>query len=232
MSLTIVKNATCTFCGCVCDDIELHADGERIVKTKTRLQSSATRWFKNHTAEQLYPDALIDGKEATVDEAVEAAADYPLQRQHAAGLRPEQHHLRGAARGGRAGRADRRRDRQPHLALTRSHRDRRPVGWQGHVHAGRSQEPGRLHHLLGRQPGRVPSAALHQVHAHAEGQVRAQRPQGPHDGAGGHPRDAERQGRRHLPAGPARQGLRGAHHPAGPDQGPAGRPRAASPRPA
>ena len=34
MSLTIVKNATCTFCGCVCDDIELHADGERIVKTK------------------------------------------------------------------------------------------------------------------------------------------------------------------------------------------------------
>ena len=33
-------------------------------------------WFKNHTAEHLYPDALIDGKEATVDEAVEAAADY------------------------------------------------------------------------------------------------------------------------------------------------------------
>ncbi len=34
MSLNIVKNATCTFCGCVCDDIELHADGERIVETK------------------------------------------------------------------------------------------------------------------------------------------------------------------------------------------------------
>ena len=34
MELTVVKNATCTFCGCVCDDIELHADGERIVKTK------------------------------------------------------------------------------------------------------------------------------------------------------------------------------------------------------
>ena len=33
-------------------------------------------WFKNHTAEHLYPDALIDGKEATVDEAVEAAAEY------------------------------------------------------------------------------------------------------------------------------------------------------------
>ena len=61
MTVTIVKNATCTFCGCVCDDIELHAEGDRIVKTQERLQSSATRWFKNHTAEHLYPDALIDG---------------------------------------------------------------------------------------------------------------------------------------------------------------------------
>ena len=42
MTVTIVKNATCTFCGCVCDDIELHADGERIVKTQERLQSWAT----------------------------------------------------------------------------------------------------------------------------------------------------------------------------------------------
>jgi len=31
VTLNVVKNATCTFCGCVCDDIELHADGERIV---------------------------------------------------------------------------------------------------------------------------------------------------------------------------------------------------------
>ncbi len=37
MSLTVVKNATCTFCGCVCDDIELHADGERIVEDQERL---------------------------------------------------------------------------------------------------------------------------------------------------------------------------------------------------
>ena len=75
MSLNIVKNATCTFCGCVCDDIELHAEGERIVKTKGAC-SLGEAWFKNHTAERLYPDALIDGKEATVDDAVKAAADY------------------------------------------------------------------------------------------------------------------------------------------------------------
>ena len=75
MELTVVKNATCTFCGCVCDDIELHADGERITHAKAACVLGAS-WFKNHTAERLYPDALIDGKEATVGEAVEAAADY------------------------------------------------------------------------------------------------------------------------------------------------------------
>ena len=75
MSLTVVPNATCTFCGCVCDDIELHADGERIVKAKNAC-SLGESWFKHHTAERIYPDALIDGKEATVDEAVEAAATY------------------------------------------------------------------------------------------------------------------------------------------------------------
>ena len=73
-ALHVVKNATCTFCGCVCDDIELHANEERIVETK-RACILGEAWFKNHTAERLYPDALIDGKEATVDEAVEVAAD-------------------------------------------------------------------------------------------------------------------------------------------------------------
>jgi formylmethanofuran dehydrogenase subunit B len=77
MSLTIVKHATCTFCGCVCDDIELHAEGEKIVETK-RACSLGESWFKNHTAERLYPDALIDGHPASVDDAVEAAADHLL----------------------------------------------------------------------------------------------------------------------------------------------------------
>jgi formylmethanofuran dehydrogenase subunit B len=67
MSLTVVKHATCTFCGCVCDDIELHAEGDRIVKAKNAC-SLGDAWFKNHTAERLYPDALID--------AIEAAAGY------------------------------------------------------------------------------------------------------------------------------------------------------------
>jgi len=71
----IVKNATCTFCGCVCDDMELHADGDRIVKAKNAC-SLGEAWFKNHTAEHLYPDALIDGEPASLDDAIEAAATF------------------------------------------------------------------------------------------------------------------------------------------------------------
>ena len=75
MTTNIVENATCTFCGCVCDDIELHAEGDRIVKTK-KACGLGEAWFKNHSAERLDPDALIDGDPCSVDEAVEAAAEY------------------------------------------------------------------------------------------------------------------------------------------------------------
>ena len=69
----IVQNATCTFCGCTCDDIELHTEGDRIVKAKKACSLGAA-WFKNHTAERLFPDALVDGKPATVDDAIDVAA--------------------------------------------------------------------------------------------------------------------------------------------------------------
>jgi formylmethanofuran dehydrogenase subunit B len=72
--MDIVRNESCTFCGCVCDDIELHAEGEKIVKAKNAC-SLGEAHFRHHTAERLYPDAMIDGKDATVEEAVEVAAD-------------------------------------------------------------------------------------------------------------------------------------------------------------
>jgi formylmethanofuran dehydrogenase subunit B len=81
--MTVVSHAVCTFCGCTCDDIELHTEGDRIVKAK-RACSLGESWFTYHTAEAHYPPALIDGQPATLDAAVEAAAevlaraDYPL----------------------------------------------------------------------------------------------------------------------------------------------------------
>ena len=72
--VSVTPNATCTFCGCVCDDIELHAQGDRIIKARNAC-TLGEAWFRNHTVERAYPDALIDGKPASVDQAVEAAAD-------------------------------------------------------------------------------------------------------------------------------------------------------------
>ncbi len=74
MNLKVIDNATCTFCGCVCDDIQLHADEMRIHEAK-RACVLGKAWFLNHTADHKYPDALVDGKEATVDEAIELAAE-------------------------------------------------------------------------------------------------------------------------------------------------------------
>ncbi len=83
MDLQVIDNATCTFCGCVCDDIQLHHDEVRIHKAN-KACVLGTAWFLNHTAERLYPDALIDGQPTTLDEAIAEsarilhAADMPL----------------------------------------------------------------------------------------------------------------------------------------------------------
>ncbi len=75
MTLQIIHNATCTACSCVCDDIELHHDDVRIHEAR-RACELGTPWFLNYTTAKNFPAALIDGKEATLDQAVAAAADY------------------------------------------------------------------------------------------------------------------------------------------------------------
>jgi formylmethanofuran dehydrogenase subunit B len=82
-------------CGCVCDDIELHAENNKIVKAKNAC-SLGEAHFKYHTAEHHYPDALIDGKPATVAEAVWVAGRHP----HNANMplvRAQQRHARPRA---------------------------------------------------------------------------------------------------------------------------------------
>ena len=109
MSLNIVQHATCTFCGCVCDDIELHADDDKIVKTKHAC-SLGEAWFRNHTAERLYPDALDRRPAGHGRRRHRSRGRFPLHGTHAIGLWHEQYHLRSAAGGRIAGRAGRRRD--------------------------------------------------------------------------------------------------------------------------
>lgn len=71
-TLKIVKDATCTFCGCVCDDMELHVQGNRIVQAKNACVLGKA-WFFNHHIEN-YPEATIEGRPATYEEAFDVAA--------------------------------------------------------------------------------------------------------------------------------------------------------------
>jgi formylmethanofuran dehydrogenase subunit B len=72
--IRIVNDATCTFCGCVCDDIVLTVDTEqhRITKSQNACVLGKA-WFKEHGIEAR-PHALIGGREASTEEAVEEAA--------------------------------------------------------------------------------------------------------------------------------------------------------------
>ncbi|HEY7841325.1 MAG TPA: formylmethanofuran dehydrogenase subunit B [Gammaproteobacteria bacterium] len=73
-NIRTVENATCTFCGCVCDDMILTVDldEKRITKAKNACVLGRA-WFAEHTIEDA-PAALIDGKPASVEAAVDEAA--------------------------------------------------------------------------------------------------------------------------------------------------------------
>ena len=70
--LKIIQDATCTFCGCVCDDIVLKVQGQRIVEAKNACVLGKA-WFLNHEIEDL-PACRIDGQPAPVEEGIRRAA--------------------------------------------------------------------------------------------------------------------------------------------------------------
>ncbi len=78
----IVKDAACTFCGCVCDDIELKVQNDKIISAKGACVLGKA-WFLNHEIEDR-PSCHIDGEPATVEEGIQRAAEilatakYPL----------------------------------------------------------------------------------------------------------------------------------------------------------
>ena len=74
-NVKVVENATCTFCGCVCDDMMLTVDMDekRITKAKNACVLGRA-WFAEHYIEEDAPAAMIDNKPVPVEEAVEEAA--------------------------------------------------------------------------------------------------------------------------------------------------------------
>ncbi len=81
-SLKIVRDATCTFCGCVCDDIDLTVKQGQIVAAE-RACGLGQSWFFSHKPAQR-PSCLIAGQPTSVAEGIEraarilTAARYPL----------------------------------------------------------------------------------------------------------------------------------------------------------
>ena len=70
--LKVVEDATCTFCGCVCDDIDLTVKEDQIVAAK-RACVLGKAWFLNHEIEDR-PSCLIRGQAAELSAGIEEAA--------------------------------------------------------------------------------------------------------------------------------------------------------------
>jgi formylmethanofuran dehydrogenase subunit B len=70
--LKVVEDATCTFCGCVCDDIDLTVKDNKIVAAK-RACVLGKAWFFNHEIEDR-PSCLIRGQAAELSAGIEETA--------------------------------------------------------------------------------------------------------------------------------------------------------------
>ena len=176
--LKIVKDATCTFCGCVCDDIDLTVKDNHIIEAK-RACVLGKAWFLNHHIEDR-PSCLIDGQPAIARGGIRTRGADSHRRQVPDRLWPERYAVRSAARGGQHRRLDRR-----HVDTTTSVcHGPSGMAFQGvgevTCSLGEVANRGDLIMFWGSQPGRKPPAALHQVQPDAQGHVPAQRPQGPH----------------------------------------------------
>lgn len=68
----IYEDVVCPFCGCLCDDIIITVENGQITKTKNTCAISKSK-FMNHHQNMLNP--LIDGKEVSLEETIDKAAD-------------------------------------------------------------------------------------------------------------------------------------------------------------
>jgi formylmethanofuran dehydrogenase subunit B len=79
--LKVITDATCTFCGCVCDDIDLTVkDNSHIVEAK-RACVLGKSWFLNHSVEDR-PSCLIKGQPASLEAGYQRAAEILTQAKY------------------------------------------------------------------------------------------------------------------------------------------------------
>ncbi|MFN6051017.1 MAG: hypothetical protein ACK47R_09305, partial [Planctomycetia bacterium] len=71
--LKVVDNIACTVCGCVCDDLKLVVDGNRVTQAQGACKL-AEPWFLDMGNCQP-PAAQIDGRKVDYQEAISRAAE-------------------------------------------------------------------------------------------------------------------------------------------------------------
>ncbi len=179
-SLHLVPDATCTFCGCTCDDIELATTGRRIVEARRACELGKTWFLAQHDADT--PSCRIAGQPADVDAGIEqaaqllAAARYPLVYGLAETTCEAQRLAVSIA------------DWIGACVDTPTSSRHGPIGLAfqgvGEVTSslGEVANRGDLVIFWGTEPGRQPSAPLQPLQPAARGHVRAARPGGPHLG--------------------------------------------------
>ncbi len=69
---TTIENVICKFCGCLCDDIIVEVEDNRILKTKRACPNGKGMFLDYDPA---FQKPLVDGKEVEWDEAVSASVD-------------------------------------------------------------------------------------------------------------------------------------------------------------
>jgi formylmethanofuran dehydrogenase subunit B len=68
----VVADVVCAFCGCLCDDIELEIEGERIIEARNACPLGRDRFVGYRPGEG--PACHIDGQTSTFEEGIERAA--------------------------------------------------------------------------------------------------------------------------------------------------------------
>ena len=68
----IVPDAVCTACGCICDDIELHVQAERIAEARNACDRGSASLVGDHARDQVA--CLVDGRPASVEDGIDRAA--------------------------------------------------------------------------------------------------------------------------------------------------------------
>lgn len=147
-----VKDVICPFCGCLCDDLKLTVEEERIIKTG-KACSIGNSLFLNHNTDLASPG--VNGSPVSLEKAIDQAVTILTGAQHpliyglsSASCEAQRKAIELAEiLGGE--------HRQYLLCLSRSYSPGLPGGRRGHLHSGGNQKPFRFSDLLGVQSGRI-----------------------------------------------------------------------------